>query len=53
MARILISAGEASGDVHAAAVTRALKQIDPNCEVFGMGGDCPAAKCCLTLKSMA
>lgn len=37
---ILISAGEASGDVHAAAVTRALKQIDPNCEVFGMGGDC-------------
>ncbi len=40
MARILISAGEASGDVHAAAVTRALKQIDPNCEVFGMGGDC-------------
>lgn len=39
MAKILISAGEASGDVHAAAVTRALKAIDPSCEVFGMGGD--------------
>ena len=40
MAKILISAGEASGDVHAAAVTKALKKIDPSCEVFGMGGDC-------------
>lgn len=40
MAKILISAGEASGDVHAAAVTKALKRIDPSCEVFGMGGDC-------------
>ena len=28
MAKILISAGEASGDVHAAAVTKALKKID-------------------------
>ncbi len=40
MSRILISAGEASGDVHAGAVTRALKKIEPDCEVFGMGGDC-------------
>lgn len=40
MAKILISAGEASGDVHAAAVTKALKKIDSSCEVFGMGGDC-------------
>ena len=40
MAKIIISAGEASGDVHAAAVTKALKRIDPSCEVFGMGGDC-------------
>lgn len=39
MAKILISAGEASGDVHAAAVTAALKQLDKNTEVFGMGGD--------------
>lgn len=39
MARILISAGEASGDIHAAAVTAALKQLDSGTEVFGMGGD--------------
>lgn len=37
MARILISAGEASGDIHAAAVTRELKMIAPDTEVFGMG----------------
>lgn len=39
MAKILISAGEASGDIHAAAVTAALKRIDGTTEVFGMGGD--------------
>ncbi len=39
MAKILISAGEASGDIHAAAVTAAIKKIDPQAEVFGMGGD--------------
>ena len=39
MARILISAGEASGDIHAAAVTAAIKKIDSSAEVFGMGGD--------------
>ena len=39
MAKSLISAGEASGDIHAAAVTAALKQIDSSVEVFGMGGD--------------
>ena len=39
MAKILISAGEASGDIHAAAVTAALKRIDNTTEVFGMGGD--------------
>ena len=55
MARILISAGEASGDIHAAAVTRELKNIAPDTEVFGMGGDsCVklAAKCYLILKNM-
>ena len=40
MARILISAGEASGDLYAGAVTRGIKQLDPETEVFGMGGDC-------------
>ena len=39
MARILISAGEASGDIHAAAVTAAIKKIDSSAGVFGMGGD--------------
>ena len=39
MTRILISAGEASGDIHAAAVTAAIKKIDSSAEVFGMGGD--------------
>ena len=40
MTKILISAGEASGDLHAGAVTRAIKQLNPSTEVFGMGGDC-------------
>lgn len=39
MTKILISAGEASGDIHAAAVTAAIKKLEPNAEVFGMGGD--------------
>lgn len=39
MTKILISAGEASGDIHAAAVTAAIKKIDKDAEVFGMGGD--------------
>ena len=39
MTRILISAGEASGDIHAASVTAAIKKIDSSAEVFGMGGD--------------
>ena len=39
MAKILISAGEASGDIHAAAVTAAIKKLDSKAEVFGMGGD--------------
>ena len=37
--KILISAGEASGDVHAGALALALKELEPDCEVFGMGGD--------------
>lgn len=39
MTKILISAGEASGDIHAAAVTAAIKRISKDAEVFGMGGD--------------
>lgn len=39
MTKILISAGEASGDIHAAAVTAAIKKLEPDAEVFGMGGE--------------
>lgn len=39
MTKILISAGEASGDIHAAAVTAAIKKMNKDAEVFGMGGD--------------
>ena len=55
MTRILISAGEASGDIHAAAVTAAIKKIDSSVEVFGMGGDAlrnAGAKFYLTSKIM-
>lgn len=38
--RVMISAGEASGDIHAGAVAAALKKIDSSIEVFGMGGEC-------------
>ena len=37
--RIFISAGEASGDMHAAALTREILSLRPDAEVFGMGGD--------------
>lgn len=37
--RILISAGEASGDLHAAKLVKALHAIDPSIEFFGIGGD--------------
>ena len=36
--RIFISAGEPSGDLHAASLARALKRRDPNVELIGFGG---------------
>jgi lipid-A-disaccharide synthase len=36
--RIMIVAGEASGDLHAAALARALRAIDPSCELIGVAG---------------
>lgn len=36
--RIMISAGEASGDMHAANVANALRRHDPQLEFYGMGG---------------
>ena len=37
--RLLVSAGEASGDERAAEVITALRDLIPDLEVFGMGGD--------------
>jgi lipid-A-disaccharide synthase len=37
--RILVVAGEASGDLHAAAAVRELRKRLPSVELFGMGGD--------------
>jgi len=34
----MMSAGEASGDLHGATLCRALKRLDPQVRVFGMGG---------------
>lgn len=39
MTKIFLSAGEASGDLHAGAITKAILKIDPEAQVFGMGGD--------------
>ena len=37
--RVLISCGEASGDLYAGALTRELRSIDPRVAVSGLGGD--------------
>ena len=37
--RVLLVAGEASGDVHGADLLRALRSRVPSLEVFGIGGD--------------
>ncbi|MDO8525902.1 MAG: lipid-A-disaccharide synthase [Candidatus Omnitrophota bacterium] len=36
--KILIVAGEPSGDLHAASLVRSLKALDPGLQFFGMGG---------------
>lgn len=36
--RLLLSCGEASGDLYAGALTRALRELSPNIEVAGLGG---------------
>ena len=35
---IMLSAGEASGDLHGATLCRALRELDPGLRLFGMGG---------------
>ena len=37
--RVLIVAGEASGDLHGAGVVRELKHRIPDLDVFGIGGE--------------
>ena len=37
--KILIIAGEASGDLHGSGLVRELKRINPSLEIFGLGGD--------------
>lgn len=36
--RLLLSCGEASGDLYAGALTKALRNIDPTLEIAGLGG---------------
>ncbi len=40
----MMSAGEASGDLHGATVCRALKRLDPHIRIVGMGGSRMAAE---------
>jgi lipid-A-disaccharide synthase len=37
--RVMIVAGEASGDLHGAGVVRELKKKNPSMDIFGIGGD--------------
>ncbi|MBP2645986.1 MAG: Lipid-A-disaccharide synthase [Firmicutes bacterium] len=39
MYKVMLSVGEASGDLHGACVAEALKKIEPSVKLFGMGGD--------------
>ncbi|MEC7900255.1 MAG: lipid-A-disaccharide synthase, partial [Acidobacteriota bacterium] len=38
-ARIMIVAGEASGDLHGASLVRALLRTVPSVDLFGVGGE--------------
>lgn len=37
--RVMVIAGEASGDLHGSGVVRELKRLTPDVEVYGIGGD--------------
>ena len=37
--KIMFSAGEASGDLHGAGLAGALRRLDPDIELLGMGGE--------------
>lgn len=44
--RYFVIAGEASGDLHASNLLRALKEQDPDCQFKGLGGDLMAEQGC-------
>ena len=48
--KVMFSAGEASGDTHAASVANALREIDPSVEMFGMGGTLMVFVSCMILR---
>ncbi len=39
MTKVMISCGEASGDLYAGALTTEIRRLDPGAEVFGLGGE--------------
>lgn len=41
--KIMLSAGEASGDIHGATLAAEIKKLSPSTELFGMGGDLMSA----------
>lgn len=43
MSKLLIIAGETSGDLHGGQLVKELKALDPGLEIFGIGGDRMAA----------
>ncbi len=47
--RILVSAGEASGDMYGAQLVEALRRLRPDLEVFGLGGERMRAAGCETV----
>lgn len=42
--RVMMIVGEASGDLHASGVVREMKKLDPEVEIYGIGGDKMAAE---------
>jgi lipid-A-disaccharide synthase len=52
IAKIFICAGEASGDMHGAAVIRAIQDISPQSEIFGVAGPAMSEVGCNAIHSM-
>ncbi len=50
--RVFLSAGEPSGDHHAAVLVQAIKARQPDVECVGLGGPCMAAEGCLLIADL-